>query len=138
VSRALITCDLGVVAVDLETEEVEFEDVPAPTAEAASLDLELPLLVAADRHGSTVVAVLDRRPPLVVSRDAGATWLEAGAGLPPGRAVAISPEHPDDVLYAGESRLFVSRDGGRFWSALAVELPGIVRVEWTSELGGGA
>ena len=83
-----------------------------------------------------MIAVVDRRPPLVVSGDGGLTWREAGAGLPPGRAVAISPEHPDDVLYAGESRLFVSHDGGRFWSGLAVELPGIVRLGWSSDTGG--
>jgi hypothetical protein len=65
-------------------------------------DLGLPLVVAAAAHGSTVVAVVDRRPPLVVSSDGGATWREAGAGLGPGVAVAISPEHPDVVLYATE------------------------------------
>jgi hypothetical protein len=59
------------------------------------------------------------------------TRREAGGGLPPGRAVAISPEHPDLVLFASENRLHVSRDGGRFWQALALELPSITRVQLT-------
>ncbi len=90
--------------------------------------VDLPLVVAAAAHGSTVVAVVDRRPPHMVSHDGGATWREAGAGLRPGVAVAVSPDHPDVVLYATEERLHVSRDGGRFWQALAVELPGITAV----------
>ena len=125
--RALVACALGTAEVDLDEEEVveiaddELEHTPSP-------DLDLPLVVAAAAHGSTVVAVVDRRPPLVVSSDGGATWREAGAGLGPGVAVAISPEHPDIVLYATEERLHLSRDGGRFWQALAVELPGITGV----------
>ena len=125
--RALVACALGTAEVDLDEEAVveiaddELERVPAP-------DLDLPLVVAAAAHGSTVVAVVDRRPPLVVSSDGGATWREAGAGLGPGVAVAISPEHPDVVLFATEERLHLSRDGGRFWQALAVELPGITGV----------
>lgn len=127
--RALVACDLGVVSVDLDTEEVELEAAAeAPVRETPALGL--PLLVAADRHGSTVVAVVERRPPLVVSGDAGLTWREAGAGLPAGRDVAVSPEHPDLVLYATESRLYLSRDGGRFWAGLGVELPGIAAVGW--------
>jgi hypothetical protein len=131
--RAFVACDLGIVAVDLETEEVDLDDVPDSLPHRQTLDLGLPLLVAADRHGSTVVAVVDRRPPVLVSGDGGLTWREAGAGMPPGRAVAISPDHPDLVLYAGESRLFLSRDGGRFWTGLAVELPGIVALDWADE-----
>ena len=125
--RALVACALGTAEVDLDEEAVveiaddELERVPAP-------DLDLPLVVAAAAHGSTVVAVVDRRPPLVVSSDGGATWREAGAGLGPGVAVAISPEHPDVVLFATKERLHLSRDGGRFWQALAVELPGIAGV----------
>ena len=131
--RAYVACDLGVVAVDLETEEVDFDDVPDALAPRQTLDLGLPLLVAADRHSSTVVAVVDRRPPLLVSGDGGLTWREAGAGMSPGRAVAISPDHPDLVLYASESRLFLSQDGGRFWAGLSVELPGIAGLAWADE-----
>ena len=125
--RALVACALGTAVVDLDEEEVvEIADEPLEPAPAP--EVALPLLVAAAAHGSTVVAVVDSRPPLVVSGDGGATWREAGAGLAPGVAVAISPEHPDVVLYATAERLHLSRDGGRFWHALAIELPGITAV----------
>jgi hypothetical protein len=61
----------------------------------------------------------------MVSHDAGRTWRDSGRGLPGGRAVAISPDDPDVVLYAARNRLYLSRDGGRFWLGLAVELPEI-------------
>jgi len=77
-----------------------------------------------------VVAVLDRRPPLAVSHDAGSSWREAGGGLPPGRAIAIAPSDPDRMLYAATHRVYVSRDGGRFWRALEPELPEIRRIAW--------
>ena len=128
-TEALVATAHGVYAVDVE------EDVLVGTAPDAALppprtDSPFPRTVAVDAHGSLVVAVVDRRPPLMVSRDAGATWSEAGGGLPQGRAVAISPDHPDLVLYAARNRLFVSRDGGRFWSALSVELPEIRALAW--------
>ena len=63
-----------------------------------------------------------------MSHDAGSTWREAGRGLPPGFAVAISEEEPDLVIFAGRNRLFLSRDGGRFWESLGVELPDIEAV----------
>ena len=78
--------------------------------------------------GATVVAVVDAKPPLVVSHDAGTTWRESGRGLPEGRAVAIADEDPDVVLFASRNRLFVTRDGGVFWNALSVELPEIEAV----------
>jgi hypothetical protein len=124
--RALVACAVGTADVDLDEDEVvEITDEPV---DPPALELELPLLVAAAAYGSTVVAVVDRRPPLVVSNDGGVTWREAGAGLAPGPAVAISGDDPDLVLYATEERLHLSRDGGRFWQALAVELPGITAV----------
>jgi hypothetical protein len=131
-SRALAACALGLAVVDLEEDEVVeiTDDGPLPQSGVAA---ELPLLVAADSHGPRIVAVVDRRPPLVVSDDAGATWREAGGGLPPGVAVAISPDHPDDVLYATRERLFRSRDGGRFWAALSVELPEISAVAFAGD-----
>ena len=76
-----------------------------------------------------MVAVVDTKPPLVVSHDAGATWRESGRGLPAGRAVAVFEDDPDVVVYATRNRLYVSRDGGTFWSSLAVELPEIEAVE---------
>jgi hypothetical protein len=122
-SRLLVSCALGTVAVDVDDEddaELVDDEVVMETP-----DLDLPLVVAAAAHGSTVVAVVDRRPPLVVSNDGGLTWREAGAGLGRGVAVAISPEHPDLVAFATAERIHVSRDGGRFWTALSVELPSI-------------
>jgi hypothetical protein len=128
-TRALVACELGTVELDLDEEEV-VAIVDEPLAPTPRPDVELPLLVAAASHGSTVVAIVARRPPLVVSHDGGSTWRESGAGLRPGVDVAISPEHPDLVLYATEERLHVSRDGGRFWHALPVELPGITAVSF--------
>jgi photosystem II stability/assembly factor-like uncharacterized protein len=74
------------------------------------------------------VALVDAKPPLLVSHDAGATWRDSGRGLPPGRAVAIDADDPDLVAYAARNRLYVSRDGGVFWRALGVELPEIERL----------
>ena len=117
----VLTVD-GAFGVDLDTEEVLEAEAGDP---AEHVPVELPRVVAAARAGSTVVAVVDRRPPLVVSHDAGSTWREAGGGLPPGRAVAIGDD-PDLVVYAARNRLYLSRDGGRFWQALTPELPEIV------------
>ena len=118
----------GVVLVDLESEEV-VDTEPDGTIEPDVVQIELPLTVSAARSGSTVVAVVDRRPPLVVSHDAGSTWREAGGGLPGGRAVAVSLDNPDLVVYGARNRLYVSEDGGRFWRALAPELPQILALE---------
>ena len=58
------------------------------------------LLVDVDAAGSTVVVLVDRKPPLLVSHDAGGAWTELGGGLPPGKAVAVGA-NPDDLLYGG-------------------------------------
>jgi hypothetical protein len=100
--------------------------------EPEPVSVSLPLVVAAASTGSTVIAVLDRRPPLAVSNDAGRTWRESGGGLPPGRSVAIAEDDPDYVLYAGRNRLYLSTDGGRFWRALTPELPEIEAVSLTA------
>ena len=124
--NALVRTRDGSWLVDLETEDVFSTDVELDPEEP--LAVTLPLLVAAARSGSTVVAVVARRPPLAVSHDAGRTWREAGGGLPKGTAVAIDAENPDRMLYAARNRLFLSEDGGRFWRALAPELPVIEAV----------
>ena len=124
---AVVSTVAGAFAVDLEDDEVEPWAGELP--EAAALALNLPRLVAAAAAGSTVVAVVDTKPPLVVSHDAGATWRESGRGLPAGRAVAVFEDDPDVVVYAARNRLYISRDGGTFWSSLAVELPEIQAVE---------
>jgi len=122
--KAVAQTEYGAFAVDLETEEVE----PAGAVDIRTsqpLDLSLPRVVAAAAVGSTIVAVVDRKPPLVVSHDAGITWRETGGGLPPGIAVAIAEDNPDVIVYASRNRLHVSTNGGVFWRALAVELPEI-------------
>ena len=118
----------GVILVDVETEEPLGPGTALPDVEAPHV--ELPRVVATAGTGSTVVAVLDRRPPLAISHDSGATWREAGGGLPAGFAVAVAEDDPDRMLYAGRNRLFVSVNGGVFWRALALELPDIVAVVW--------
>jgi photosystem II stability/assembly factor-like uncharacterized protein len=128
--HALVDTAFGIATLDLEEDELVALEPGGPLAQPAVEGLALPRLVAADAYGSRIVAVVDRKPPLVVSDDAGATWHETGGGLPPGRAVAISGDHPDLVLYASETRVYVSRDGGRFWRALQPELVGITAVAW--------
>ena len=115
----------GVAVVDLDEESLVALEPSAPFEAPAQPAVELPLVVASAVAGSTVVAVVDTKPPIVVSHDAGSTWRESGRGLPAGRAVAISDEDPDVVLYATRNRLYLSRDGGRFWRGLALELPEI-------------
>ena len=124
--NVLVATVAGSFAVDLETDEVEAwdGDVSPPAAPV----LNLPRVVAAAAVGSTVVAVVDARPPILVSHDAGSTWRESGRGLPPGRAIAISDDDPDVLVYAARNLLYLSRNGGVFWSALALELPVIQRV----------
>jgi hypothetical protein len=118
----------GVFLVDVEAEALlgDGNDVP----EAVRPDVPLPRVVAAAGAGSTVVAVVDRRPPLMLSNDGGATWREAGGGLPPGFAVAIAEDDPDRMLYAARNRLYVSANGGVFWRSLPFELPDIESVGW--------
>jgi hypothetical protein len=123
---AIVETVAGTFAVDLETEEVspaasEIDAAPTP-------ELNLPRLVAAAVAGATVVAVVDAKPPLLVSHDAGVTWRDSGRGLPSGRAVAVADQDPDLIVYAARNRLYVSRNGGVFWTAFAGELPEITAV----------
>jgi hypothetical protein len=124
--NVLVATVAGSFAVDLETDEVEpwDGDVSPPPAPV----LNLPRVVAAAAAGSTVVVVVDAKPPLLISHDTGSTWRESGRGLPPGRAVAISGDDPDLLVYAARNLLYVSRNGGVFWTALALELPEIERI----------
>jgi len=118
----------GVVLVDVESELVLGPGTELPETEAPPV--ELPRVVATAGSGSTVVALLDRRPPLALSNDGGRTWREAGGGLPPGFAVAVAEDDPDRMLYAARNRLYVSANGGVFWSSLPFELPDIVALAW--------
>jgi hypothetical protein len=122
--KVLISTVAGAFSVDLETDDVDPWDGAVDLA--AQPVLNLPRVVSAAAAGATVVAVVDAKPPLLVSYDAGSTWRESGRGLPAGRAVAVAEDNPDLIVYAGRNRLFLSRNGGVFWSSLAVELPEIV------------
>jgi hypothetical protein len=118
----------GVLLVDAEEEEVLGPGSEVPDVEAPHVDL--PRVVATAGAGATVVALLDRRPPLAISHDGGATWREAGGGLPLGFAVAVADDDPDRMLYAARNRLYLSVNGGIFWRSLAPELPDISAVGW--------
>jgi len=123
----------GIATVDAGTGELVALEAGEPLPRPSVEGLGLPRLVAADAHGSRVVAALDLRPPLAVSDDAGMTWREAGAGIPPVVAVAIAPDHPDVVAAVTATRVYLSHDGGRFWRSLPIELEGIVAVAWDVE-----
>jgi hypothetical protein len=130
-AASVLTVD-GVFYVDLEdgtvvgpSAEAAFDLPPEPPSQPG-----LPRLVATSGAGSTVAAVVDAKPPLLVSHDAGRTWKDSGRGLPPGHAVAVSPEDPDRLLYAARNRLYLSTDGGRFWRSLELELPDIENVSF--------
>jgi len=126
VTNALVKTSFGDYLVDLEEEKIigeanSFEPEPAAR-------VELPRVIDAAATGSTILALLDRRPPLAVSHDAGSTWREAGGGLPIGVAVAIDDDNPDRMLFAARNRLYLSENGGVFWRALVPELPEIEAV----------
>jgi hypothetical protein len=120
----------GVFEVDVE-EEVVLGGVDVDIQRERP-ELGLPRLLAAAAAGVTVVALVDRRPPLLVSHDSGETWREAGSGLPPGFDVAVDPTDPDRILYAARNRLYLSRNGGLFWDGLLPELPDIEAVAWST------
>jgi photosystem II stability/assembly factor-like uncharacterized protein len=119
---ARVQTDEGVVTIDLDDELVLGVDPYGTVEPAASVAVDLPRVVSTASSGSTVVCLVDAKPPLLVSHDAGTTWRDSGRGLPPGRAIAVAAEDPDLILYAARDRLYVSRDGGRFWQALQLEL----------------
>ena len=59
----------GVVLVDVEEETLLGPGDAVPAVDAPKV--ELPRVVATARSGATIVAVVDRRPPLAISRDGG-------------------------------------------------------------------
>jgi photosystem II stability/assembly factor-like uncharacterized protein len=128
---ALAETAAGVYTLDVETGEVESFVPGAALDPAPEPETGLPRVVAAAAAGSTVVVAVDAKPPLLVSHDAGSTWRESGRGLSRGSAVAVADDDPDLLLFAAGLRLYVSRDGGRFWTAAPLELPEeAIRVAW--------
>jgi hypothetical protein len=127
IMRAVVTVPGGYWAVDLETEEVE--PATAPLTEPEVTVPQLPRVLDADASGSTVLALVDAKPPLLVSHDAGLTWNESGRGLPSGVAVSVSKDDPDVAAYATHDRLYVTLDGGRFWRRLEPELENVEDVQ---------
>ena len=121
------------VGADADEDEVAGHEpggsVERPRPVELAPDWVSALLVDVDANGSAVVVLVDRKPPLLVSHDAGSTWQELGGGLPSGKAVAVG-DNPDDLLYGARNRLYVSRNGGIFWRALGVELPEVRDVAW--------
>jgi len=123
--NALVRTLFGTYVLDLETEDV----ISAPGDFAVpEIKVALPRVVATAASGATVVAVVDRRPPLAISNDGGRTWREAGGGLPPGFAIAVDDDNPDRMLYGARNRIYISENGGIFWRALTPELPDIEAV----------
>jgi hypothetical protein len=134
---AAAECEDGLYLVELgdsAAEDLLLAHDPAGRVERPRPTELVPAAVSAlfrdvDATGSSVVVLVARRPPLLISHDAGTTWSERGSGLPEGRAVAVGA-NPDDVLYGARNRLYVSRDGGVFWRLVAVELPELRDVDW--------
>ena len=126
---ALVATALGSVRVDLDGGDAVLVDDEPP--EPSAVQLSLPLVVAAHQVGARIAAVVERRPPLLLSDDAGLTWREAGGGLPAGAAIVIDEDDPDLLLYASDARLYVSEDGGLFWHSLPTELIGITAVAFS-------
>ena len=124
---AVDTAD-GVFLLDVETEEPLGPGNELPVVDSPRV--ELPRVIGTAGTGSTIVALLDRRPPLAISHDGGATWRESGGGLPAGFAIAIAEDDPDRMLFAARNRLYVSVNAGVFWRSLPFELPDITGVAW--------
>jgi hypothetical protein len=127
VKRVLVQTADAVLTIDADEGVVEIEagvrlDPPA------DVPVSLPGVRACVASGSTLVALVNRRPPLVISHDAGLTWHEAGGGLPHGRAIAIDEDDPDQILFAARNRVWLSTNGGRFWESLAIDLPEVEAV----------
>ncbi|MEP6812091.1 MAG: sialidase family protein [Actinomycetota bacterium] len=118
----------GVVILDIEEETILGPGDSVPDAVVPKV--ELPRVVTAAQNGATIVAIVERRPPLAISRDGGATWTEYGGGLLPGFAIAIANDDPDRMLYAARNRLYLSLNGGVFWRALLFELPDVLAIGW--------
>jgi hypothetical protein len=132
VKQVLVQTQDAVLTIDAEEGVVDI-DTGARLTRPPDIAVSLPAVQACVGSGSTIVALVDRKPPLVVSHDAGRTWHEAGSGLPKGRAIAIDEDDPDRILFAAPHRIWLSTDGGRFWESLALDLPAIDAVAFSRE-----
>ena len=119
--RVLVQTADAVLTIDADEGVVEIE-ADGQLELPPDVSVSLPGVRACVGSGSTLVALVDRRPPLVISHDAGVTWHEAGGGLPKGRAIAIDEDNPDSILFAAKHRVWHSTNGGRFWESLALDL----------------
>ena len=117
----------AVLTIDAEEGVIDIEE-GARLSTPPRLPTSLPGVLACVGAGSTLVALLARRPPLAISHDAGRTWHESGGGLPPGQAIAIDEDDPDAILFAARNRVWASHDGGRFWESVAIDLPEVEAV----------
>jgi hypothetical protein len=111
---ALVATVDGTFAVDLETEEIEPDE---PVAPAPPPRLNLPRVVAAAACGSTVVAVVDAKPPLLVWHDLArlGAWAAATAN---GRDRRLRPGHrrrrdAQPALLLARRRPLLDRTRGR-------------------------
>ncbi len=117
----------GVYAVDVETDVVLG---PGRPVEPQLVQTGLPLVIAAAAAGATVIAVVDRRPPLAISNDGGRTWREAGGGLPAGKAIAIDEDNPGPRALRRAQPASPLPGRRPLLEALTVELPEIEAVAW--------
>jgi hypothetical protein len=130
VKQVLVQTRDAVLTIDADEGVVDI-DTGARLTRPPDIAVSLPAVRACVGSGSTLVALVDRKPPLVVSHDAGRTWHEAGSGLPKGRAIAIDEDDPDRILFAAPHRVWLSTDGGRFWESLVLDLPEIDAVAFS-------
>jgi hypothetical protein len=127
VKQVLVQIADAVLTIDAEIGVIDIE-AAARLERPPDIAVSLPTVRACVGAGSTLVALVDRRPPLIISHDAGRTWHEAGGGLPAGRAIAIDEDDPDSILFAAKYRVWHSTNGGRFWESLVLDLPEIEAV----------
>src|SRR5262249_59831177 len=91
---ARVQTEEGVVAVDLEDETVLEVDAYASVESQPEVPVPIPRVLATAASGSTVICLVDAKPPLLVSHDAGRTWRESGRRFPSRRAVAGAADDP--------------------------------------------
>ena len=121
----------GVFELDVENEDVLGAVDAAVDRELP--ELGLPRLVAAAATGATVVALVDRRPPLLDLGRRGATWREAGGGLPPASTSRSTRPTRTACSTPPGTGSTSPPTAARFWRSLAPELPDIEAVAWSTE-----